>query len=79
MDKDTQDTKKFLEDQLQWSKEQNRILDAIDVKLHEMKEIAKYALEEKLSTQEINKSNDQLNQLKNEVNFLEKQLQSVVH
>jgi hypothetical protein len=49
MDKDQQEQKKFLEQQLQWSKEQARILDEIEKKLYEMKEIAEYALKHKLS------------------------------
>jgi hypothetical protein len=79
MDKDDQDHKKFLEEQLEWCKEQDRILEEIDVKLHEMKEIAEYALEHGLTSAEIDQLNDQLNELKREVHSLEKQLHSVVH
>ncbi len=79
MDKDIQDQKKFLEQQLQWSREQARILDEIDVRLHKMKEIAEYALEHELTSVEIDKLNSQLNELKCEVHSLEKQLQSVIH
>ena len=46
MDNDQQDQKKFLEEQLEWSKEQVRILDEIDMRLHEMKRIAEYAVEQ---------------------------------
>ena len=48
MDKDEQEHKKFLEELLEWCKEQDRILEEIDMKLHEMKEIAEYALEHDL-------------------------------
>ena len=79
MDKEQQDHKKFLEEQLEWCKEQDRILEEIDMKLHEMKKIAEYALEHELTSVEIDQLNGQLNELKNEVHFLEKQLHSVVH
>ena len=79
MDKDEQEHKKFLEEQLEWCKEQDRILEEIDVKLHEMKKIAEYALEHELTSVEIDKLNSQLNELKREVHSLEKQLHSVVH
>ncbi|MFD2679328.1 hypothetical protein [Bacillus seohaeanensis] len=79
MDEDQQEQKKFLEQQLQWSKEQSRILVEIEEKLHKMKEIAEYALKHELSPIEINILNGQLNDLKNEVLSLEKQLHSIVH
>ena len=71
--------KSFCEEQLEWCKEQGRILEEIDVKLHEMKKIAEYALEYELTLVEIDQLNGQLNELKREVHFLEKQLHSVVH
>jgi hypothetical protein len=73
------ETKKFLEQQLQWSKEQTQILNQIDQKLHHMKKIAEYSLENKLSQDEINLANRQLNNLKNEVETLEKQLHTTIH
>ena len=79
MDKEEQEHKKFLEQQLEWCKEQDRILEEIDMKLHEMKKIAQYALEHELTPIEIDQLNGQLNELKSEVHFLEKQLHSVVH
>lgn len=79
MNKDGQEHKQFLEQQLEWCKEQDRILEAIEMKLHEMKEIAQYSLEHELPSLEIDQLNDQLKKLKSEVNFLEKQLHSVVH
>jgi hypothetical protein len=79
MDKDQKEQKKFLEQQLQWSKEQSRILEEIEEKLYEMKGLAEYALTYELSPIEINKLNEQLNDLKNEVHSLEKQLRSIVH
>ncbi|KAB7706554.1 hypothetical protein F9802_10160 [Bacillus aerolatus] len=79
MDKDHQGHKNFLEEQLQWCKEQDRILEEMNVKLHEMKRIAEYAREHELNSAEINELNGQLNELRREVHFLEKQLRSVVH
>ena len=79
MDKDQQKHKKFLEEQLEWCKEQDRILEEIDVKLHEMKEIAEYALEQEMTSEEIHQLNRQLNELKREVHALEQQLHTMVH
>ena len=67
MNKDEQEHQKFLEELLEWCKEQDRILVEIDVKLHEMKEIAEYALEHQLTSLEIDQLNSQLNELKREV------------
>ncbi|PZX08262.1 hypothetical protein C7437_1011386 [Psychrobacillus insolitus] len=77
MDKDEQEHQKFLEEPLEWCKEQDRILVDIDVKLHEMKEIAEYTLEHQLTSLEIDQLNSQLNELKREVDSLEEQLHPV--
>lgn len=79
MDNNQLELKKFLEEQLQWCKEQDKILEEIDSKLHEMKRIAEYAIEQKLHSEEIERLNGQLNELKSEIHSLEKQLQTVVH
>jgi hypothetical protein len=79
MDKEQKDYKRFLEQQIKWCKEQDRVLAELDIKLHEMKKIAQYALEQELTTIEIDELNGQINKLKNEAIFLEKQLHSVVH
>jgi hypothetical protein len=79
MDKDQQEQKKFLEQQLQWSKERARILEEIEKKLYEMKEIAEYALKHELTTDEIERLNGQLNDLQGVVHSLENQLHDVVH
>ncbi|NEU30234.1 hypothetical protein GN156_05490 [bacterium LRH843] len=79
MSKDSQDQKRFLEEQLEWSVEQGRILDKVNEKLHEMKQIAEYALAHNLSAGEKEKLNEQLYVLKDEVNVLERQLRNVVH
>ncbi len=79
MNKDQKELKTFLEEQLEWSKEQVRILDEIDMRLHEMKRIAEYAVEHELSANEKIRLNTQLKDLKDEVDSLEKQLHTVVH
>ncbi len=79
MNKDEREHKQFLEQQLEWCKEQDRILEEIETKLHEMKEIAQYSLENELTPLEINQLNNQLKELENEVHLLEKQLHTVVH
>jgi flagellin-like hook-associated protein FlgL len=79
MEKDLQERKEFLEQQLQWSKEQVSILDEIEENLRKMREIAVYASEYELTSDEVKKLNDQLNHLKNVVQYLEKKLRSVTH
>lgn len=71
--------KRFLEEQLQWFSERDSILEEIEVKLYEMKKIAEYAREEELTSYEIERLNFQLNELKSEIQLLEKQLNGVVH
>lgn len=79
MNKDEQERKKFLEDQLQWCKEQDTILEEIEFKLNKMREITEYALKYDLSKIEKDQLNHQLNELKKEVHLLEKMLQTVFH
>ncbi|WP_404356182.1 hypothetical protein LG291_22405 [Cytobacillus firmus] len=79
MDKDQQEYKKFLEEQLQWSIIRVQLLEDIDEKLHEMKAIAEYAMENELNQIEVKNLNGQLNLLKYEVAALEQQLNSAVH
>lgn len=78
MNQDQQEHKKSLEQQLQWTKERVQILDEMDVKLHEMKRIAEYAVEQNLSSLEIDRLNGELNVLKIEFSSLEKQLNPVL-
>ncbi|MDQ0803425.1 hypothetical protein [Priestia megaterium] len=79
MEKDELESKKFLEQQLEWCKEQDYILEEIEMKLYEMKRIAEYAFNHELTPLEIDQMNNQLKELKSEVHFLEKQLSSIVH
>lgn len=64
--------KEFLERQLQWTKEQIKILDDMDEKLQAMKIIAEYASKNDLLSSEREELNTQLEKLKDEYDFLEK-------
>ena len=79
MDQEQPELNKHLEQQLQWTVEQVRILDEMNVKLHEMKRIAEYALAENLSAVEIERLNGELDTLKNEFSSLERQLYPILH
>ena len=79
MDQDQQEQKKHLEQQLQWTKERVCILDEMNVKLHEMKRVAEYAVEHTLSAIEIERLNGELYTLKNEFSSLERQLYPILH
>ncbi|MEK3888026.1 hypothetical protein [Bacillus sp. FSL K6-3431] len=79
MNKDDQDIKQFLEDQLQWSEEQIRILYEMNRKFHQMKEKVEYALEHGLTSSEVIILNGHLDVLKNEVTSLEKRMYPVYH
>lgn len=79
MNKEEQEHKQFLEQQLEWCKKQDRILEEIEMKLYEMKKITQYTFDHELTEIEIEWLNNQLNELKSEVHLLEKQLQTVVH
>lgn len=79
MNKDQQDHKKFLVEQVEWCRQQDCILAEIEIKLHEMKMIAEYALEHALNSAEVSNLNDHLNELKQEIALLEIKMHSVVH
>jgi hypothetical protein len=79
MNKDRHSQKKFLEEQINWCKEQDHILEEIEIRLQEMKKVTEYVLKHELTSTEIDGVNGQLNELKNEVHFLERQLHTVVH
>ncbi len=70
MDKETQEHKRFLEEQLEWCKEQDNILEEIEDKLYEMKEIAECALVNDMTTNEIARFNHQLDNLKRKFSLL---------
>ncbi|MEK4443194.1 MULTISPECIES: hypothetical protein [Niallia] len=79
MNKHIKEYKAFLEDELNRGKEYSRILDEIDIKLHEIKAIAEYALNNELNKEEINRMNAQLLTLKKEITNLERGLNYTVH
>lgn len=71
--------KEFLERQLQWTKEQIKILDDMDEKLQAMKMIAEYATGNDLSSSEREELNIELKKLKDEYDFLKKQRYIELH
>ena len=79
MDKEEQERKQFLEQQLEWCRQQDDLLKEIEMKLHKMKRIAQHAQDHVLTPIEREQLNSQLKQLKVEVHLLEKQLHTIVH
>jgi chorismate mutase len=79
MDKAQKEVKEFLEQQLQWCKEQDAILQLLEDTLQKMKRLAEYKLEHELSSAETVVLNQQLKELKQEAAVLHFQLDSVVH
>ncbi|MFC7062474.1 hypothetical protein [Halobacillus seohaensis] len=79
MDNDQLEKKKFLEQQLEWTHQQDHILSKIEESLYEMKAIAEYRVDHDLTKAEIEVMNRQLNDLQEIVNSLEKQLHSIIH
>lgn len=78
MDKDLQEQKKLLEEQLERCRKQDSILAKIEKNLYEMRALAEYARDHKLTALQITELNGQLDELKREVHSLEQQLQSIV-
>ena len=78
MNRNQREQKEFLQQQLQWAKDQNRILAEIEAKLYEMRAIAEYAANHELTADEVKVLNNQLRELKGEIDFLEQRLHSVV-
>ncbi|MEL3960243.1 hypothetical protein MKZ01_03130 [Lysinibacillus endophyticus] len=79
MDKNQEELKKFLQEQVEWCKQQDRTLEKIENKLFEMKKLSEYSRDYKLSPSEIKNLNDQLNKMRLEIYTLEQQLQSEVN
>ncbi len=76
MDKETEERLAFLKEQLEWSKRQALLLEELDAKLHEMKEIAEYVQAYEWSSSEIDDLNQQFKELQQEVAVLQRQLNS---
>lgn len=55
MDKDQLELKKFLVEQVEWCKRQDSMLEQIENKLYEMKELAVYARDHELTSNEVNR------------------------
>ncbi|MGG2089712.1 hypothetical protein ABFY59_22300 [Priestia aryabhattai] len=79
MEKDEHKHKRFLEQQLEWCKKQDRILVGFEMKLYKMKKVAEYAFNHELTSLQTDQLNGQLKELESDVHFLEKKLHSVVH
>ncbi|MFC2949340.1 hypothetical protein [Virgibacillus sediminis] len=79
MDDHKQVEKRFLQEQFEWVKARDKILEKIEIKLYEMRSIAEYARDQELSSQEFNRLNDQINELQNDVLNLQQQLNTAVH
>lgn len=75
----SKEQKEFLEEQLQWTRDQVLILDEMEVMLKEMKKIAEYVAHNKLSPSEISYSSNQINSLNQEYEELLKSYQPVIH
>lgn len=78
MDQDQEEQRESLEQQLQWTQGQIRILDEMDGKLNEMKRIAQYVVEHTLTEIEVEWLNNELNVLKDEFSSLKKQYYPVL-
>lgn len=72
---------KQLEEQLQWCREQDDILESIETALYQMRGIAEYAAKNELNPLETKKLQAEIDQLKEEIASLEKKLRpsQIVH
>lgn len=67
------DKKEELEQELQWVQYRQKMLDIIDKKLMEMKEIAEQVKEEKLDSEEVKLANTKINNLLMQVKSLDEE------
>lgn len=72
-----EELKQELEQELQWVKYRQKILDIIELKLVQMKEIAKQAKKENCSSVEREFLNAKLNNLVSQVNALDEESQAL--
>lgn len=75
----TNEEKAFLQAQLEWCQTQERLLEQIDEKLQEMKQVAEAALDEHLLEWEREALNGQFHDLRQEVIILEKSRHEAFH
>ena len=68
----------YLKQKLEWVKYRMDRLDQIEAKLAEMKQLAEYARDNKLSSQEIEASNAKLHELQQEVIKMDEQSKTFV-
>ncbi|MCM3489915.1 hypothetical protein M3689_11410 [Alkalihalophilus marmarensis] len=73
MNEDTKDQIAFLKQQLEWSREQAQLLEAIEIKLIEMRELAEASLQLGLSQVERESLNKQFQHLQEEVIELQRE------
>lgn len=69
-----EDELELLKQQLEWVKQQDRILAEIESRLHEMKEIARYAAEHRLLIDEQEQLNKQMQEHQEAIRSLENYL-----
>jgi len=79
MDNDLLKQKIFLEEQLEWCRKQDFILEKMEKLFSEMKALAEYARDYRLTELELDKVNYELEGYKREVNLLERQLKYIFH
>ncbi|MEK3978409.1 hypothetical protein MKY37_04860 [Psychrobacillus sp. FSL K6-2836] len=79
MNKDREEQRRFLNEQIQWCKEQDQILKEIEARLYIMTDLVEYALIYDLNPNEITRVNFQLNELKKEVRSFNKQLYTILN
>lgn len=76
---DKQEQLEFLQEKSKWIKQRMLVLDELDIKLQEMREIALYAKNSQLSHAERERLNQEIQELNSEVEFLQQQLEHIHH
>lgn len=74
MYENSEDELELLKQQLEWVKQQDRVLAEIERRLHEMKRIAQYAVEHRLSLGEREQMNQQVQEHQDAIRSLENYL-----
>ncbi|WP_096201154.1 hypothetical protein [Bacillus sp. FJAT-45350] len=75
----SEEERRFLEEQLEWVKERDRLLCAIEYKLREMKLLAEYAKEVQHDREKVAEIQLEINRLLREINELQKQCEQFLH
>lgn len=79
MNREQEEQKAFLEQEMERNRQRDTILSRMENKLYEMRAIAEYAAKSELPHWETQALNDQLTGLKEEVHTLEVQLHTNIH